>query len=275
MNKSSGDEERKAEEHEAKEHGVPAGEIVYRSVRQDGDEALTKDSGRLVWSGVAAGLSMGFSFAAEGLLRAHLPEAQWTPLITKLGYSLGFVIVVLGRQHLYTEQTLSAVLPVFSRDRAQGAWSNLARLWIVVLLANMAGVTIFAAAATWTETFQPDVHVAFSKIGHEAMSQGFAAAFVRAIYAGFLIATMIWLVPGSGESRLAVIVVLTYPIGLAGFPHIIAGSSECIYLVLNGERLFSDYLINYFVPTLAGNTLGGTVLVASLAHAQHAPEESR
>src|SRR5690242_9158022 len=97
------------QERKAKDEGVPEGDLIYRSVRQDGEYELQQTSSTLMWSGLAAGLSMGFSLIAEGLLRAHLPERPWTLLVSKFGYSAGFLIVVLGRQQLFTEQTLTAV----------------------------------------------------------------------------------------------------------------------------------------------------------------------
>ena len=262
-------------EHEAERHQLPEGEVIYRAVRQDGDHALAWSADRLAWSGFAAGISMGFSFGAEGLLRAHMPDTESTPLISKFGYTLGFVIVVLGRQQLFTEQTLTAILPLLSRDRPGGAIASVARLWIVVLIANILGTALFAMTAAWTNAFDPDVRVAFTLIGREVMAHDFWTTMLRGVMAGFLIATMIWLLPGSGSARLWIVVLLTYTVGIAGLPHIIAGSTEALYLVMINERAFSDYLINFFVPTLTGNAIGGVTLVAALAHAQHAPDESR
>src|SRR5438105_15316759 len=105
---SSPDRDRAHDDKEAKagqEH-IPEGEVIYRAIRQDGEHALAESSASLGWSGLAAGLSMGFSLAGEGLLKAHLPEAVWTPLVSKFGYALGFLMVILGRQQLFTEQTL-------------------------------------------------------------------------------------------------------------------------------------------------------------------------
>ena len=45
------------------------------------------------------------------LLRAHLPDEPWRPLVTSFGYSIGFVMVVLSRQQLFTENTVTVVLP--------------------------------------------------------------------------------------------------------------------------------------------------------------------
>src|SRR5512146_1207676 len=91
--------------------------VVHEAIRKEGEAELSRSSSALAWSGFAAGLSMGFSLVGEGLIRAHLPEASWTPLLAKFGYALGFVIVVLGRQQLFTENTLTAIVPLLMRRR--------------------------------------------------------------------------------------------------------------------------------------------------------------
>ena len=264
-------EHQSEEESKAHDEGVPEGERIYRSVRQDGEHALSQTSTTLMWSGLAAGISMGFSLIAEGLLTTYLPDAPWRPLVSKFGYTAGFLIVVLGRQQLFTEQTLTAVLPLLSGRAPEGSFANLARLWVVVLAANLAGTAVLAAATALTPAFPPEIHAAFSEIGHAAMAPGFLTTLVRGVYAGFLIAVMIWLLPGAGATRLWIIVLLAYLVGLGAFSHIIAGSAECFYVIFRGERTLPEYLATYFAPALIGNTIGGVVFVASLAHAQHAP----
>lgn len=266
------DDHQNDKEHQAQREHVPEGEVIFRAIRQDGDHALSLSVTALGWSGIAAGISMGFSLAGEGLIRAHMPDTAWRPLVAKFGYAVGFLIVILGRQQLFTEQTLTAILSLFSKDRPDGTLANVARLWTIVLVTNLIGVAMFSAFTAWTPAFAPEVQSAFSHIGNEALDPGFAANFVRAIYAGFLIATMVWLLPGSGEARLWIVVILAWIVGIGAFAHIIAGSSEGLYVVFRGERSFGDYLINFLAPALLGNTIGGVALVASLAYVQHAPE---
>jgi formate/nitrite transporter FocA (FNT family) len=270
-----GSEEHDAKQEEkAKDEGVPEGDLIYRSVRQDGEFALKQSSAELMWSGLAAGLSMGFSLIAEGLLRAHLPETPWMPLVAKFGYAAGFLIVILGRQQLFTEQTLTAILPLLARGNPHGTIANVTRLWIVVLLANLAGAAVISGASALTPVFTPEVRQAFSQIGQAAMSHGFFTTLVRGIYAGYVIAVMVWLLPGAEAARLWIVLLLAYLVGLGEFSHIIAGSSECFYVVFTGERSFMQYLSGYFTPTLIGNAAGGVIFVAALAHAQHAPRNS-
>src|SRR3954470_19278711 len=263
--------EDKEKDSQAADEHVPEGEIIYRAIKKDGDHALGETSGVLAWSGLAAGISMGFSLAGEGLLKAHLPDAPWAPLVSKFGYALGFLVVILGRQQLFTEQTLTAMLPLFSKNRAHGFLGNVARLWTVVLLANLAGAALFAAASAWTPAFTPEVQAAFLRIGHDALAPSFGAMLIRGIYAGFLIATMVWLLPGAGPSRLWIVVILAYIVGVAGLAHIIAGAAECLFVVFKGEATINAYVVRFLAPSFLGNSIGGVALVASLAHAQHAP----
>src|SRR3712207_4167985 len=121
-----------SEQKEAEERSAPSGKVVYQAIMKEGEGELKRPSSALFWSGLAAGLSMGFSMIAEGLLHAYLPEAPWRPLVSKLGYSVGFLIVILGRQQLFTENTLTPILPLLQKREGATA-GNVARLWGVVL----------------------------------------------------------------------------------------------------------------------------------------------
>ena len=131
------------EQQDARERTSVTAYVVHEAIRLDGEEELRRSSSALAWSGLAAGLSMGFSLVGEGVLRACMPDAPWRPAIAKLGYSLGFLIVILGRQQLFTENTLTAILPLLARRNLGTLWQVL-RLWTVVLAANLAGAHVFA-----------------------------------------------------------------------------------------------------------------------------------
>lgn len=142
----------------------------------------------------------------------------------------------------------------------------------MVLLANLVGTAVVAGATAWIGAFSPDVMKAFAQIGHAAMSHGIAVTFVRGLFAGFLIATMVWLLPGAGAARLWIVVVIAYFVGLGAFSHIIAGSTEALHVVFSGESTLAGYLTQVLLPTFFGNAIGGVAFVATLAHAQHGPE---
>ena len=128
----------RAEVKHVKESRRPRAAVVYEIVRTEGEAELIRPFSALWWSGVAAGISIGFSFLTEAALAAHLPLSEWRPIIAKLGYAVGFLIVILGRQQLFTENVLTAVLPVISRRKLDWLISMI-RLWGIVLAANVVG----------------------------------------------------------------------------------------------------------------------------------------
>jgi formate/nitrite transporter FocA (FNT family) len=210
---------------------------------------------------------MGFSMIAEGLLTSFLPDEPWRPLVAKFGYSAGFLIVILGRQQLFTENTLTPVLPFLQRKQMASAL-NVLRLWAIVLAANLIGALIIAVVCTQTTVFDADVRAVFSEMGHKALEPGITAIFLRSIFAGWLIALMVWLLPFAESARVWVIILVTYLVGLGHFSHIIAGATETFALGVTGEVPWASVLGLFVVPTLVGNIVGGVMLVAVLNHAQ-------
>src|SRR3954470_21609284 len=258
---------------EAHELSAPTGAIVYHAVRKEGEDELERNTSALAWSGLAAGMSMGFSFAAEAMLRAALPDAPWRPLISKLGYSIGFLIVILGRQQLFTENTLTVVLPVLRRPDSL-MMRNVARLWAIVLAANLIGALLFACASARTDIFSHETRAAMTALSIDALSPSIATVFLRGIVAGWLIALMVWLLPFAETARVWVIILLTYVVGIGQFAHVIAGSVETMFAVATAQRSAWLYVSHFLMPALAGNIVGGVSLVAALAHAQVAADEA-
>src|SRR5690242_11644304 len=81
----------------------PSAALIHETIRAEGESELERSIWALILSGTAAGLSMGFSLVAQGLIEAHLPATSWRELVSKLGYTIGFLVVVMGRQQLFTE----------------------------------------------------------------------------------------------------------------------------------------------------------------------------
>jgi len=210
---------------------------------------------------------MGFSLVGQGLLRAHLPDSDWRPLIVNLGYSIGFLIVVLGRQQLFTENTLTVILPLMIL-RDKDTFRNVARLWTVVLLANLVGALLFAFVVARTQMFDPNVINAFAQIGEETMRANFATTLLRGVFAGWLIAMMVWLLPFAESARVWVIIIVTWVVGLGGFSHVIAGSIDAMFLAFRGQVAWVEVFGSYTIPAFIGHVIGGVSLVAALNHAQ-------
>jgi formate/nitrite transporter FocA (FNT family) len=255
------------QEQEAEDRTSVAVLVVHEAIRKDGDEELQRPMSALAWSGLAAGLSMGFSFLGEGILRSYLPDTQWRPLVTHLGYPLGFLITIIGRQQLFTENTLTAIIPLLARRNVPTLMAVL-KLWAVVLAANLLGAHIFAWVLGNTSLLKPDVLTSLKDLARMAADVTFGTAMLRGIFAGWLIAMVVWMNAATDSGRIAIIVILTYMVGIAGLTHVVAGSVEVLFLVMTGAKSYLAYWTGYLIPALIGNILGGVALVSALNHAQ-------
>lgn len=252
---------------EAEERTSVSVDVVHEAIRKDGDEELNRSTAALSWSGLAAGMSMGFSFVAQGLIYAHLPNSPWRSLVVRLGYPIGFLIVIVGRQQLFTENTLLAIIPFLARPNIP-TFIRVLRLSIVVLIANMVGAHIFAWVLGNTPMFQPDVQNAMLELAKKAVQVSFGAAILRGIFAGWLIALVVWMLAAVDAGRVAIIFLMTYLVGIGDFTHIIAGAVEVLFLPMVGAASWVSVAWGYLLPTLIGNIAGGTALTAAINHAQ-------
>ncbi len=244
---------------------------VYEVVKKEGESELARPTSSLLWSGLAAGLSIGFSVLSQATLRHYLPDADWRPLVECWGYAVGFLIVILARQQLFTEITLTAMLPFLAKPSGRGIWA-IARLWALVFAANLAGTLIFGAAVAFDILHMPEIRAAALEIAREAMGPSRGIMFLRAIAAGWLIATVVWLLPSAQSARFPVIALLTYLIALFHLSHIVAGSVEAGALIFSGELELGHAITHFYLPTLLGNVVGGSALFALISYAQIAEE---
>jgi formate/nitrite transporter FocA (FNT family) len=244
--------------------------MIYEILRREGEEEMKRPISSLWWSGVAAGLSISFSLLSQALLQAHLPDRSWRPLVSDLGYPVGFLISVLGRQQLFTENTITVVLPVAASPTLPN-FRRLSRMWAIVLSANMAGTLFAALFCCLTPVLAPDIRAVMLDISRHAMEGSPIDLFFRAITAGFLIAAMVWLLPSAQSAEFLVITMMTYLIAIGGFAHVVAGSFEAFMLAVSGQL---DVWRVAFIsaPVLLGNIVGGTVLFTLISHAQVASE---
>lgn len=259
------------ERRQAATHAPLRALVIHEVLREEGEFELSRPPAALVWSGLAAGLSMGFSFLTLSLLRASLPDEGWAHVLAAFGYCIGFVITVLGKQQLFTETTLTAMLPLFFRPR----WASLAlllRMWGIVLVTNIAGTIAFAWLVSRHDMFSPEIRQALSATAAGSIGNDAVSTIVKAMLAGWLIALMVWLLPSAGAAAVFVIILLTYVIALGQFSHIVAGSTEAAFAVLTGTASIADYAFRFFLPTIAGNLIGGVALAALLNHAPVAHE---
>jgi len=262
------DEKLRGEKIEVDEDRLPSRAMaIHEHIRQDGEKELERDAMALLWSAIAAGLSMSASLLAKGIFHVQLDGIPGAYVLENLGYTFGFIIVIMARQQLFTENTVTVVLPVMQKP----SWVNfglMMRLWSVVLLGNLIGTAVAAWAFEYMPIFDEQTRDAFVKIGMEVMKNSPAEMFANAIVSGWIIATMVWMFPSAGAAKIVVIILMTWLIALADTTHIVVGAVEIFYLIFNGTIHWSEFFWPFALPTLAGNICGGTFIFALLSHAQ-------
>lgn len=239
---------------------------VYKILSYEGRDELERPFTSLMWSGLVAGLCISFSLVAEGLLRHHHPDTPGRFLVENFGYCIGFIIVIIGRFQLFTENTISAVLPLLYNKTLYNI-SLTARLWGIVFLANITGTFCVALLITHTNILPAEVMPAIFELSAHAVHHPAGDLFIKAIPAGFLVATITWLLPNAHYSKFLVILMMTYLIALGDFSHVIVGSAEVFTLLLQGELPILK-AFQYLGLVGLGNIVGGTGLFTLLAYAQ-------
>ncbi|MBA1203328.1 hypothetical protein G7009_16495 [Pseudomonas capeferrum] len=255
------------EEQEVNENQPPRAAVLHETIRAQGDQELERTLAALWWSALAAGLTMGLSLMAVGLLYARLPDGESSQVIASLGYSAGFLAVILARQQLFTENTLTAVLPIMTTPTLSN-FGRLLRLWSVVLAGNLAGTLLVAWVMLELPIFDAKTDVAFLEVGRKVMENDISQMFAKGIVSGWMIATMVWMIPSMEHAKMWIILVITYLMALGDFTHIVVGSVEVSYLVWAGDETWSTFWLDFALPTLAGNIIGGSFIFALISHAQ-------
>ncbi|SFP72294.1 formate/nitrite transporter family protein [Sphingomonas rubra] len=240
---------------------------LHQTVREEGEGELRRPFAALFWSGLAAGLAINTSLIAEAALHRDLPDAPWRHLVVALGYPMGFLIVILGRMQLFTESTVTAMLPVVTSPSRWAAARTL-RLWAIVLGANLVGTMIAAALIDAGMLGDDALRTAALEVSERILELGAWDTFLNAIPAGFLIATLAWLLPNARDQAFWVILAVTYVVAVAGFSHSVVGSDEAFLLLFAGRTGIAQTAFSLIAPAVLGNLVGGAGLFAVLAHAQ-------
>ena len=240
---------------------------IFEVIRLEGVAELGRPAKSLFWSGIAAGIALSLSIYCKGFFYGALEGSDLQEVLSNLGYTVGFLIVVLGRLQLFTENTITVVLPLLS-DLGREKLTQTARLWGIVFLANMIGSFLSAWVVLNGNMFPPETTENFFYLSRELVDLSFKDAFMLAIPAGFIISAMVWLMPTAQSSGFWVVLLLTYIISLGGMTHVVAGSTEYFLLSLNGELSWTRSLFSGLFPTLIGNIIGGTGLFALISYGQ-------
>jgi len=245
---------------------------IHENIRAPAVEELERPASSLLFSSLAAGMLIGFSFLASGFVSYYAPE-PYKHAFASMAYPVGFMFVIMGRSELFTENTLEPVIPLLHK-RDGKTLRQMLRMWGLLIVGNMVGAALFAWILAATTMIDPALHPTLQKLAGEAMQGGFGQVFYLAIFGGWLIALLAWLLASTVDSiaQLFLIWVTTVPIAAFHFRHSIAGSVEVFYRAASGTSGWGEVVGGFVVPALIGNAIGGVILVALFNYAQVAEE---
>lgn len=233
---------------------------IFHRILATADSEFSRSNRLLLLSGLMAGLSIGLTFLARVTFAGEL-ESGASRFLENAFYPIGFIFIILGRQQLYTENTLTPVTLVLMR---LSSIPRLLKLWGIVLFGNLAGATLAALFFATTDILNTDAVAAAIKFGAEALEHTWSSLFLRAVVAGFMVAGLVWLLHAVRESmvRLALIYLIFFLIPSTGLFHCIIGACEIAYYVFVGGTSVSTALLEFELPLILGNTAGGLLFVA-------------
>lgn len=262
------------EQHALHEHAPLPPQLIFKIIRQEGEEELARSFRALAFSALAAGIFVSFSFLFRSVFHLHMANSQFEPLISSLGYTVGFLIVILGRMQLFTENPITTIIPLLSE------WSfsrlfKVIRLWSTVFLFNIIGTTIAAIFFASPYTLSPEIESAMHEVASNVMLLQPIENILRGIPAGIIIAAIVWTSPQTKNFRFVMIMFFVYFIALGDFTHVVVGSCEMAYEVIKGDAGFIEYFFKFLIPTGLGNVIGGTMIFTLLIYNQVKKELSQ
>ncbi len=246
---------------------------IFEPMVERGEVELQRPIVDLAVSGLIGGLDIGFGPLAMAVVAGRLHESFHMSLATAifLGsflYPLGFIVVILGKSELFTENTLT---PVAGLLAGEGTIGKLAKRWTVVLTANIVGAIIFCAlAAHSTIVFDPYKAV-YREMGLPLVSHPFLQAMLAGVFGGWLIALTAWLIETveGGAARLLIIYIVTYLVVGLQLYHCIIGSIEVLLAMFAGASItWMSWLTAFLAPAVIGNVIGGVTFVTGLRGVQ-------
>lgn len=256
------------QEEGAGEHGrLRASAIdIYVRVKREAKEELRRPVPALGFSGLFAGATVGFGPVAAAAAATAVGGGANGRLVGALFFPIGFIVVIIGRAQLFTENTLYPVALVLDERRYLGATL---RLWAVVLSTNLVGATLFALYLAESGGISGQIARRVSLQGLDAAHGTWPSFFWSAVLGGWAIALVAWLIQSSGVviGQIVLIWVLAFMVGVVGLDHCISTSVEVLTSVFE-EQVSFGHAADWFSAVLLGNIVGGALITALVNYGQ-------
>ena len=239
-------------------------EEIFQRVLATADEEVATGVRELFFSGLAAGFAIVLTFVAHAAVTAHFPN---NTLLGSLLYPIGFIYIILGRYQLYTENTLPPVALVLVR---LASLPLMLRVWAVVLFGNVLGAALGVFVLAHSHVLSPAAMSAGTEFTTTALEAGWWDKFFKALFAGWLVAGVVWLNHAANDSvaRLLLIYIVFYTIAATELYHVVVSSADALFAVFVGHAGLLTVAYEFWLPVLLGNTVGGVFLVALVNYGQ-------
>ncbi len=242
-----------------------------------GIQRISRPSLEMLVAGLIAGMNVVFgalaAAAVAGAVIASFGESHtvFAEVAGAVVFPIGFILVVIGRSELFTENFLVPTTAVIAK---KSSILSLFKLWTLTLIGNLIGAIIIAKMLSLEfyhgvpsiDTVKHIQQVAEFLI----LERDWDATFISAIFAGWLITLMTWLLLTTDNtlSKISIIWCIGFMIMLNKFNHVIVNAAEILMAIFSGNAniTYSIWLQNNFVPTILGNIIGGLVFVTLLEY---------
>ncbi len=254
---------------------------IFKAAVEVGQARLTRGWLEMSMSGLIAGMNVTFGIIASSYVAgatAPFVGENISKIFGALFFPIGFIFLMIGKSELFTENFLVPVTAVIAK---KGKISNLLKLWSLTLIGNMAGIFIFALAIAGSLNQIVPLFVVnhIHSVANSYMNRTPFVMILSAIFAGWLITLMTWLLIASNGTlaRIFIIWVVGFMIYLNSFSHIVVASSEILIAINTGSSIsYLPWLYSYVPLTIIGNMVGGLFFVTILQYLQilHATSSS-
>ena len=210
-------------------------------------------------AGAYIGIGVLLAFTIGGLL-AGQPYAK---VAMGLSFGVALSLVVMAGAELFTGNNLAMAAGVLDK---KVKWSDLAKLWIICWLGNLAGGIILGVIYHFTGLGTGAVGEFMASAAAAKMGAGAAALFTRGILCNFLVCLAVWSASraSSDAGKLIMIFWCLFAFITTGFEHSIANMTLFTVALLepSGQAVsLGGACFNLILVTL-GNIVGGALMVA-------------
>jgi formate-nitrite transporter family protein len=243
----------------------PRREILDEEIAQAREE-LERPARGLLLSGLIAGMAVGFGPLLGLAVETADGGVETSSLLRAHAYALGFVLAILARADLFTEYTTIAILPVLDGDARVRA---LARLWALILAANIVGAAVLGAAAAVIMPHRGVISMTtLTRAVAPLVESSPLVLTISASLSGWLMGLLSWLVVSSREtvSQLLFVYFTAFAIAVAHLHHVVSGAALLLIALFSGATVTTQDLLRFCGWATLGNAIGGTVFALQVRY---------